>query len=295
MGTISQFRGQDSQQREITVTGQTRGDIVEEYLGQLRAELRLAPVSARDDYISEISQHITEGRENLAPGDIEGLRDLLARVGNPVVLANEYYESEGVDTTGVLRRMSMGRRMLLVSVPLGILLVLGFAIGALVWVTHYQPLTDGGQGAEGPLGPNGQVIRELPVSFGAQPFTVPVYAMPKGTSTLRILVYLYNTGGRPLIITGIQSPATNPHVFGPASYAYVDTGKGSQIGRTRFPFILRGHQWIGVVLSVPMHCTAANGESVEFTRARVTTSFFGVSHGVWISIGNFAVDFAKSC
>ena len=277
------------------MTDQTPRDPVDEYLDQLRTAVRLAPHATRDEYVSEISQHIAEGREHLDPNDRVGLRELLAQVGDPVTLAHDFYQNQGIDASRGWRRFGIGQRIAMVAVPLGAILLLGLGVGVLAWVDHYQPLTEGGEGSIGPLGPHGVPLRPLPVSSGAQPFTIPVYAMPRGTSTVRIPVYLYNTGGRSLTVTDIESPATYPHVFGPASYAYEYSGKGTPVGPTTFPFTLGGHQWLEVVLSVPMHCTAVSGEYVEFTRVRVTTSFFGVTHGVWLNVGKFVIQFAKSC
>lgn len=68
--------------------------IVERYLNDLRDALKsVSPTSARQ-FVSEIEQHIAEGRATLESGDEVGLRNLLERIGSPVALANELKETE---------------------------------------------------------------------------------------------------------------------------------------------------------------------------------------------------------
>ncbi|MGH3733036.1 MAG: hypothetical protein ACRDVC_06625 [Acidimicrobiales bacterium] len=69
-------------------------DLVEEYLSELRAARRQASTSARVEYLSDIASHIDEAREVMDPHDERALRELLDRIGPPLVLAEEFYHNQ---------------------------------------------------------------------------------------------------------------------------------------------------------------------------------------------------------
>jgi len=63
--------------------------LVRSYLARLDAALRGVDASRREEILAEVRGHIGEGRAELDPEDVAGVRSLLDRVGDPVVIAAE--------------------------------------------------------------------------------------------------------------------------------------------------------------------------------------------------------------
>jgi hypothetical protein len=68
----------------------TPDNIDERYLAELRTALRDASPVSRNEFITEIEQHIAEGRALLDPSDQVALRSLLDRLGSPMTLADAF-------------------------------------------------------------------------------------------------------------------------------------------------------------------------------------------------------------
>jgi hypothetical protein len=267
--------------------------LIGDYLLRLRTELRFAPLAAREEYLNEITLHIADGRADLDPTDIDGLRRFLERVGDPSELATEFYDSEREAREFARVPMTSGQRLKRLLIPASAILAVGLLIGGIVRVEHYQPLTNGGLTTLPLLGSGGQAVRPLPVSPSVANFSVPVYAMPKGTTTVQIPVLVQNIGSIAIRITAVQSPVDGWPAFGPARIRYGYASGWGGTHRLR-PFTLPGHALREIVISIPMHCSAS-AQTVEFERVAVSTRFFGVSHTVWVNVEPFVIEFAKAC
>jgi hypothetical protein len=264
-------------------------DLVDVYLNELRLALR---VDARDEYIDTIAQRIDEGRSALSVDDVEGLQELLVSIGQPGVLAAEFAATEvKLPRKETLTPWQRTRRL---ALPLSALLAVCLVAGGIVWHNTYQPLTDAGWGTEPILGANGKELAALPVSPGASAYSIPVYAMPRSPSTVRIPVYLSNNGSFPIEITGVNVPASQFSIFGPVRVRY---GLASGDGGTRpfRSFDLKGHELRELFISIPMHCSVNPGSSFEIQNVIVDTGFYGASHQVSVPVGPFAIDYAYSC
>jgi hypothetical protein len=271
------------------VTNQdTTQDLVNHYLMTLRNQLYEVPLTARDEFMNEITEHIAEGRANLDPGDIEGLSTLLAHIGSPSELAREVIagQREQQRQMGWLRRVRLG--------PALALLVAIFVVAGLLWLTHYQPLRQSPLSQTGPSisYASGKYVPQVNAASSDLPGEVPIWNMPKGTSTVHITVSIENAGGFPIKITGVQSPTQGWTMFGPAQVGFGQYEGGPT--RPFHPFTVGGHQESEVSLAIPMHCMA-NSETVELSRVLVSTSFFGQTHQTWINTAPFNIVFAKSC
>ncbi|MGC2167736.1 MAG: hypothetical protein WA580_01375 [Acidimicrobiales bacterium] len=264
-------------------------DLVDQYLAELRSGLRTVSPSARDEFVNEIAEHIAEGRITLAPDDSEGLRELLDRIGSPVELAKELSGVEEKQKLSVAKRVK--RTALVASASLTAI----FLIGSVIWWLHYQPILPMPNLSSGPsiTSANGKRLPQVdPVSTVA-PNVIPVWAMPKGTSTIHITVWVENSGSLPIRVTGITSPFAGWPPFGPA-----EVGDGQfprHFSRTFHAFTVAGNQTSAISLAIPMHCTVENGSVVEPTRASITTLFAGVTHQIWVDFAPFDIEFAKSC
>jgi hypothetical protein len=268
----------------------TTQELVDDYLATLRNQLYPVPLRTRDEFMSEISQHISEGRADLDPDDVEGLRALLAHLGSPAQLASDII----ADQRDEHRQLSVAKRVRKLLGPIVALLVVLVFFFGILWVTRYQPLTTAPSFQTWPsISNDGKYVAEVNASSSELPGEVPVWRMPKGTSTIHIVVSIENAGNFPLKITGVQSPFFGWPSMGPARVGFSRNDGTSPTPRFR-PFTVGAHQDWEVTLDIPMHCTLGS-QTAEPTRVLVSTSFFGVSHQVWVNIQPFNIEFAKSC
>jgi hypothetical protein len=71
---------------------QTAGEadkLVRRYLAQLDAALQGVDAARREEILSEVYEHIEQGRDGLDTDDVANIRTLLDRVGDPAVIAAE--------------------------------------------------------------------------------------------------------------------------------------------------------------------------------------------------------------
>jgi uncharacterized membrane protein len=109
-----------------------RNATVEHYLHDLEEELRDLPPARRRDLLEEIREHIGEALAGIPEGEEAEVRNVLERVGEPAVIAEEARERFGI------RRAKPGIReiLTLILLPLGgFLYVIGWAVGAILLAT----------------------------------------------------------------------------------------------------------------------------------------------------------------
>ncbi len=272
----------------------TTQELVDHYLTALRNQLLLVPRSARDEFMNEITEHIVEGRVNLEPGDIEGLRTLLSNIGSPSELAMEVIEGQRDEK----RQMSLARRVRTMLGSALALFVAGLIIASLLWWTHYQPLRPSPLFQTWPsiTNSNGKLVPEVNAANSDLPGEVPIWNLPRGTSTVHVIVSIENAGRFPIKITGVQPPFQGWTGFGPTRVGFGRI-EGGPTGHFR-PFTVGRNQSWEVSLAIPIRCIANSGYSgntVGLTRVLVSTSFVGVSHQTWINTVPFNIVFPKSC
>lgn len=84
--------------------------LVKEYLNDLSTALRPARPVSRKEFLSEIEEHISEGRTAIEPDDLVGVRTLLERLGSPRSLATAFL---GPETSTPLRDLDKATPWLL--------------------------------------------------------------------------------------------------------------------------------------------------------------------------------------
>lgn len=102
---------------------------VEDYLHDLEEELRDLPPTRRRELLEEIREHIGEALAEIPEGEEAEVRNVLERVGEPAVIAEEARERFGI------QRVKPGIReiLALILLPLGgFLYVIGWAVGAIL-------------------------------------------------------------------------------------------------------------------------------------------------------------------
>jgi uncharacterized membrane protein len=105
---------------------------VEHYLHDLEEELRDLPPTRRRELLEEIREHIGEALAEIPEGEEAGVRNVLERVGEPAVIAEEARERFGIS------RAKPGIReiLTLILLPLGgFLWIIGWAVGAILLAT----------------------------------------------------------------------------------------------------------------------------------------------------------------
>lgn len=278
------------------MTEQNTGlNIVNRYLTELRFELRFASVRDRDEYLSEIAEHIAEGRAGLDSSDSEGLSDLLTRLGSPEDLASDFYESEQQMESRLSRGLIGWPRQRIVL--LSMLLALTLLITAFVWVSHYQPV---------PTSPTVTTSAEVVTSSGSLAQRVPnggsnptlptVWEEPLGRFTVAIIVNVNNSGSLPISVSDVQSPLGNGVDRGSVSIRF-DSSDNYLGGAAFHPFSLRGHQTRSMLILHTLACTpkSDSGSYWRITNVPVTTSFFGFHHTVLVPVMPFEIQIAKTC
>ncbi len=273
----------------------TEHALVDNFLESLRQLLRNYPTLETSEYIDEIATHISESIAAMDPTDVDGLRKLLARVGTPKELANEFitFKRESVFANRQAVAKSRIARHLIVS--LLALAVTVFVSGSIIWVDHYQPLMDtpGGPYSKVTL-PNGN-LAPATNGTGSDLATFTIWSMPKGASTVWVATYLTNKEDLAVKVVRVQEPNAGFAAFGPPILHVGNAANFS--GASPFhPFVLQGHKSTEVFLKIPMHCIASSsGEVTEVSRLLVVTSFHGISHEVWINIVPFGIRFPAIC
>ena len=109
-----------------------RNATVEHYLHDLKEELRDLPPARRRELLEEIREHIGEALAEIPEGEEAEVRNVLERVGEPAVIAEEARERFGI------RRAKPGIReiLTLILLPLGgFLWIIGWAVGAILLAT----------------------------------------------------------------------------------------------------------------------------------------------------------------
>ena len=109
-----------------------RNATVEHYLHDLEEELRDLPPARRRELLEEIREHIGEALAEIPDGEEAEIRNVLERVGEPAVIAEEARERFGI------RRGKPGIREMatLILLPLGgFLWIIGWAVGAILLAT----------------------------------------------------------------------------------------------------------------------------------------------------------------
>ena len=109
-----------------------RNATVEHYLHDLEEELRDLPPARRRELLEEIREHIGEALAEIPDGEEAEIRNVLERVGEPAVIAEEARERFGI------RRGKPGIRevLTLILLPLGgFLWIIGWAVAAILLAT----------------------------------------------------------------------------------------------------------------------------------------------------------------
>jgi uncharacterized membrane protein len=113
----------------------TSSNVVDQYLNRLRHALRHVRKNDRDDYITQISDHLNEARdvEELDVAD-ESLAELIRRVGSPEALAREFYAAGSAKLNALQRTLRWLRRWWGI---VGVVVILLAIIPTYAWASNY--------------------------------------------------------------------------------------------------------------------------------------------------------------
>ena len=141
------------------MTATKTDELVEDYLNRLETALRPLPTSRRDQLISEITEHIEQGRAGAQGQSEAAVRELLERLGDPEEIAAAALIDEPPESH--IRRIS-GR--LLVTVILVVLVLAGVTTAGLLGA-----FTPGGP----PVNHHGRATTGTTIPITAKKATVP--------------------------------------------------------------------------------------------------------------------------
>lgn len=268
-------------------------DAAELFLERLRHELRHARKTDRNDYIAQIADHIRESRAVFANDDPDALDALLARIGQPSVLAQEFYAAERVKLNRAQRALIWVRRW---WIGLVVAAIFATAISLLVWANTYQPLSlqSSGSFGDGVTALSGTAPQQL-TEGNSQPVT---WKLTEGHYRVSILFPVDNLNS----LTVNISPPQIVQGFPLRQNWHLQ----SNISEKRWPFTsarVGGHTYREIVFSTSYTCTVwpkgdpnASSHSTEYlTNLPIVMSFAGFQHTLEVSIQPFYLEFAGNC
>jgi hypothetical protein len=188
--------------------------IAEDYLRMVAFELRDLPWKTRREIVCELRGHLDE----LPPAT-----DLAEQLGRPHEYAADLRSAAGLERRrGVIAFLRARRPRNLVLTTLALILI-GFAIGVVVWIDSYQPLAFGNSyrypdgSVEAPAGDSSSVVFHQ-----GRPFELALEIRNAGRYTVRVLGVPYGSGlpfkarvlmYQPNFIGGDVSPLERFHPF----------------------------------------------------------------------------------
>jgi hypothetical protein len=266
----------------------TSTDVVDQYLKRLRHALRRVRSEEREDYLSQISEHLEETR---VPGD--SLEQLVHRVGSPETLAQEFYAAERAKLSRPRRIARWFRRWWIVVI---IIVILVASIPVYTWASQYQPLS---------LGMNGG-YKVTVVSFDGAPakklvggFSAPItWELTHGHYRLSILFDATNTNSLPVgispvgsLVNGFPNPVTwHLENSEGALSPFVSAQAKDDVPQE----ILFSETY--VCSSWPKGSPNAHGTSSTFvTSLPILETFWWFQHTVQLAVQPFYLEFAGNC
>jgi hypothetical protein len=270
-----------------------QSDAAERFLEQLRHHLRHARRGDRDDYIAQIAEHIRESLADVDDENPEALVALLSRIGDPSVLAEEFYAAERVKLNGAQRALIWARRW---WIGLIIVAVLVAAVSFLVWASTYQPLSLQASGSYG----NSVVALsgKAPMKLTQGPVQPAAWKLTEGHYRLSILFPVANLNS---LAVNIYPPQIVQGFPLPESWHLQSTESTKQS-----PFrsaLVKGQTYREIVFSTSYICKAwptGNPNAKSFSTETITTipivtSFWGFQHTLMVNIQPLTLEFAGDC
>lgn len=175
----------------------------EDYVRSVSFELGDLPWRQRQDLLAEIRGHLAE-----LPADT----DLEARLGTPKKYAADLRSAAGLEQRHGPKAFLQARRPRTIVLATLALVVIGLAIGGVVWVQSYQPLEPSDSQIDPAGAVNSPTDNGISVTFHkGRPFQVGVFVKNTGPFTVHV-----DSAGQPpalpLSPAGIGSPGNLPIV-----------------------------------------------------------------------------------
>jgi len=199
--------------------------VVNDYFRRLEALLTVLPAEEREQLLGEIRAHVAEARAGLGPESVEGVREMLDRVGRPEEIAAEAFGGQAAQTSRRNRRVPVIAAVVLVAV---IGAVLGFV------------LTDSSGSHDSAAAPT-VAVGGFPTGVAVDPVTATAYVASGEASALSLIngdtcnastqsgcagVMSAPTGGQDAIGVAIDTPTHTVYaVNGSGSLAVFDESK----------------------------------------------------------------------
>lgn len=220
----------------------------EDYLRRVGFELRDLPWGMRRDLMSELRHHLTE------------LPDAAA-VGTPEEYAADLRAAAGLERRRGVIAFLRARRPRNLIVTVVVTAVIGLAIGSLLWIQSYQPISPYGSGIE-------------PSRAKSEPGIAATYVIFKKGRPFKFGVYVKNTGPFAVRVLGAPYPSSLPftaHLAG----THIIQGSGVAGGYpAHFPFTLEPGDVVALTLEGVYRCGGmSNSTTISLTGFPIRFSF----------------------
>jgi hypothetical protein len=266
----------------------TSANVADQYLKRLRHALRHARGEDREDYLCQISEHLSESQ-----GVESSLDELIRRVGAPEVLAQEFYMAERAKLSRAARFSRWLRHWWVAVIGLIVLLAV---IPIYWWASSYQPLS---------TRMNGSYLDRVVSTGGAPPvklvggFSAPVtWKLTHGRYRLSILFDASNDNSLAVGIAPVEWLNGFPN---PVAW-HLENSDSDAL--TRFERAqVRGDRYQEILFTETYDCTPwpkgsqnANAtQSTLISNLPIVESFWGFQHTVELAVQPFYLEFAGNC
>ena len=272
---------------------ETRAGATQQYLQQLRYELRFARKGDREDYLAQIGEHLQEISDAHVSSSAESLASLKSRIGPPRELAKEFYAAERTRLTSAQRGRLWIRRW---WIALLVAVVVVSSVAAIRWAATYQPLS---------LNLNGEYSDTVVALSGRAPVklsegtTQPVtWKLAVGRYRLSILFAATNMNS---LAVSISPPQLVPGIANPVTWRLqaLRSLRETPFRSTR----VAGHFYREIVFSTTYTCVpwpkgspnATSPDTSYVTQLPVSMSFLGFQRVVELPVQPFYLEFVGDC
>ena len=237
-----------------------------EYLRQVEVHLTDLPWRARKNLVADLRGHLAE-----VPTD----DDLVIRLGNPQSYAGELRAAAGLEPRRGPLAFIRARRPRNVAIAVALLVIAAALTAAVIWASHYQPLSTGNVWQSPLVSHPGAAGETVAPYLNRKPFQYGVSIRNSGRFPVRILgipldpEFSLPWKVRPYMVTSETNFAKGPEPFHPFH-----------------PFTLKpGHQRLIVLRGVYANCkNYISNSGVNVSAIRVRERFLLWTHTVWIDL-----------
>lgn len=270
--------------------------MVDEYLEELRIAMATIDPEARENFLSEIEEHIAEGRATFDINDEVALAGLLRRIGAPKDLAKEWLEirSDSVldSRPSGMKQYGLRRSVALVACVAIVTLV---ALG-IILADRYQPLMQGDAPTSRVINAAGRVAEHKFIYAPGLPVAT-AWIEPQGLFTVEVIASIKNNGWLPVELRTVRIDAQGYRLRDPGISINSSHSGQDWNGSHQFqPVSISGHSSRNFEFHYTQSCIPApSGSFVTLQSLKVKYKFLQIQHTIVIPIQKFVIRNRPHC